>query len=120
MTREAGSNQSDDPPDSPRRRNAARATKPGPEHSPERRVDPVASLTPALNGIAHPAPTKYVVRDPERDSVLAVYEHVDGEWRFWEAEGPPYLWHQLANGAGASVETVLEAHRNRGLVVSRE
>ena len=120
MTREAGSNQSDDPPDSPRRRSAARPTKSGPEHSPERRIT-AASLTSFAHGAAaHEPVTKYIVRDPERDSVLAVYEHVDGEWRFWEAEGPPYLWDQLANGTGAAIETVLEAHRSRGLVVSVE
>jgi hypothetical protein len=52
--------------------------------------------------------------------VLAVYEHVDGEWRFWEAEGPPYLGHEIANGAGEHIDAVLDEHRNRGLVVSRE
>jgi hypothetical protein len=64
--------------------------------------------------------TKYIVRDPERDSVLAIYEHVDGEWRFWEAEGPPYLWHELANGNTSPIEAVLAEHRNRGLVISQD
>jgi hypothetical protein len=64
--------------------------------------------------------TKYIVREPDRESVLAVYEQVDGEWRFWEAEGPPYLWDELDGPMADRLAAVLDEHRNRGLVVSRE
>jgi hypothetical protein len=60
------------------------------------------------------------VREPEREAVLAVYEQVDGEWRFWEAEGPPYLWHELSNGSADPLKAVLDEHRSRGLLVSEE
>jgi putative MATE family efflux protein len=67
VPQEAGSNQSDDPPDSPRRRSAAGTSKSGPEHSPERRADPAASLTQATNGAT--APAAVAERPPEPPSV---------------------------------------------------